>query len=628
MCGIVGILTNEKQDINRFLSTSLKDLEYRGYDSAGIAILDGEKILIAKCLGAPSDNLTYNQINQSLGKEVSTTVGIGHNRWATHGKPSIPNAHPHTNKNGEIAVVHNGTIINFDELKKMLVSKGYEFKSETDTETIPHLIEMYMNEDKIDFYNAVKKAALTLEGSFGILAMYSKEPNKLVLVKNGSPLCFAEGKGMFVVASSPGALIRYADTFISLDDGESVLLDSFKMTYLLDSWRDKSAKKEKFAKKIEGINAEDLEKGDFETYMQKEIHEQPASTTATILGRYDLSQGDAVLGGIIDFRDKLRTIKHIDIIGCGTAYHAGMVGKELIEKVAKVPVSIKVSSEFLYSKNPFKPEETIVLAVSQSGETADTLESIKEAHKSGYTTLGITNIVGSAIAEETDAGIYTRAGTEVGVASTKAFTAQCSLMYLLALSLGRGRGVVSKLEGESYLKTLTQVPNVMKKILEEKESKIIKLAEKYRDSNVMFLGKGLHMPIAYESALKYKELTYKECSAYPVGELKHGPIALIDENTVCFVIMPNDELYSITKNTVEQIKAKGGKVVILTSGDNSEDPINIKADDVIFIPKLEDSKMYPLVEIIPLQLFIYHTAKILGRNIDKPRNLAKSVTVQ
>lgn len=628
MCGIVGIVTNEKQEITRLLAASLKDLEYRGYDSAGVAILDGKSVLVSKCLGAPSDNLSASQIKESFGKEVETTLGIGHNRWATHGKPSLVNAHPHTNTDGSIAVVHNGTILNFETLKSMLEGKGYVFRSETDTEIIPHLTQMYMEELSCSFYDALKKVATVLEGSFGILAMHSSSPQELVIVKNGSPLCFAEGKGMFVVASSPGALIRYADSFISLDDGESALLDGETMTYQIDSWRDKETQKKRNAKKIEGINTADLEKGDFETYMQKEIHEQPASTMTTMLGRYDISHGDAVLGGIIDFRDKLRDTKHLDIIGCGTAHHAGMIGKELIERIAKMPVTVHVSSEFLYSKNPYEPEDTVVLAVSQSGETADTLESLKEAKKAGYTTLGITNVVGSAIAEETLAGIYTRAGTEVGVASTKAFTAQCSVMYLLALSLARSRGVMSKLEGEAYLETLETIPALMKKILEEKEEIIKKLSEKYLDKKVMFLGKGIHMPIAYESALKYKELTYKECSAYPVGELKHGPIALIDEETVCFVIMPKDEMYSITKNTVEQIKAKGGNVIILTSGDSAEDPINLKADDVVFIPEMKDARMYPLTEILPLQLFIYYTAKLLGRNIDKPRNLAKSVTVQ
>lgn len=628
MCGIVGITSNKNTDIGKFISLTLKDLEYRGYDSAGIAFLGREGDFNSlKCLGAPSENLTHEHIQKYFNGETESTVGIGHNRWATHGKPSVLNAHPHTNKDKSIFVVHNGTILNFMELKSMLQKKGYEFVSETDTEVIPHMIEMYMKDAGIDFYEALKKTAKTLEGSFGIVAINKDHPNKIFAAKNGSPLCFSENKEMFVLASSPGALIRYSENFISLDDGESVVLDSQNMTYQIDSWIDNTIQK-KLSKKIEGINSEDLEKGDFETFMQKEIHEQPTSTKMTILGRYDIEKGDSVLGGILDYTEELNRTKHIDIIGCGTAYHAGLVGKELIEKMARIPVSVKVSSEYLYSKNPYKKEDTVIFAVSQSGETADTLESIKEANKNDYLTFGITNVVSSAIAEETKAGIYTRAGTEVGVASTKAFTAQCSVLYLLALKLARSHGEMSITEGQKFLQSFENVPNVMKKVLEEKEEKIKNLAEKYRDHKVIFLGKGIHMPIAYESALKYKEITYKECSAYPVGELKHGPIALIDEETVCFIIMPKDDIYQITKNTVEQIKAKGGKVVIITSQDTSEDSINLKGDDVLFLPEMADPLVYPLIETIPLQLFVYHTAKILGRNIDKPRNLAKSVTVQ
>lgn len=628
MCGIVGIISNKKIDIPKMISRTLKDLEYRGYDSAGIAFTNQEDadFKIIKCLGAPSENLNETHIEKMFGDRVLSSSGIGHNRWATHGKPSIKNAHPHASNNEEIVVVHNGTILNFSEIKNRLEKIGYIFKTETDTEVIPNLIDMFLKEG-LDFYSSLKKTALLLEGSFSVVALYKKEPHKMFAVKNGSPLCFSEGKDFFVLASSPGALFRYSNFFISMDDGEILVLDSKSMKHELTSWHGENRLNKKM-KKIEGIEEKDLEKGDFETFMEKEIHEQSATIKTTILGRYNLETGDAVLGGVIDYIDRLRDIKHIDIIGCGTAFHAGMLGKELIESISKIPTSTKVSSEFLYSKNPYKKEESCVLAISQSGETADTLEAVKEANKSGYLTLGITNVVSSAIAEETKSGIYTRAGSEIGVASTKAFTAQCSVLYLLSVLLGRTRGNLSVTDGRNIIESLEKIPDAVKKILEEKKEKIIKLSEKYQNHKVIFLGKGIHMPIAYETALKYKELVYRDCSAYPVGELKHGPIALIDEETVCFVIMPKDELYSITKNTVEQIKAKGGNVVIITSQDTSEDPINLKADDIIFLPHLENPIVYPLLETIPLQLFVYHTAKILGRNIDKPRNLAKSVTVQ
>lgn len=628
MCGIIGILKKENSELSDNLVQSLIDLEYRGYDSAGIAIVHNSSIKIEKCLGAPSQYMDLDRFKKNIGEEkILTTVGIGHNRWATHGKPSISNAHPHLDCGGDIAVVHNGTILNYESLKENLKKQGHNFKSDTDTEVVPHLIEENMKKG-LSLEDAIVESASLLEGSFGLAIIHKDYPKTLFVLKNGSPISIGISNEMFVVASSTNAILRYTDRYLVLEDGEMAKLDAENMSHNIFKYKQPARSRlYKAEQVIEGILLEDLSKGDFDTFMQKEIFEQPATTRSTILGRTNAEGGLAVLGGLIDYKEKLRNIDNLYIVGCGTAYNAGMLGKELIENLTPINVSAQIASEFRYRKQNFSPDNSVFLSISQSGETADTLESLKEMKRKGFTTLGIVNVVGSAIAHESDAGIYTRAGTEIGVASTKAFTAQAITLYLFSLSLARVHGM-SESAGISFIKELESIPEIMKKVLENHQE-IERIAEVFRDiEKIQFLGRGIHMPIAYEGALKFKELTYMEAGSYPLGELKHGPMAVIDDMSLSVVILPKDDLFSIGSISIEQIKSKSGRLLVITDEEGAKSPVMRLADEIIVIPKLNNPIMYPLIEVLPLQLFAYYFAKQLGNNIDKPRNLAKSVTVQ
>lgn len=630
MCGIIGIITKKDRNLIPDIAASLSDLEYRGYDSAGLAFLDGGVIRVHKCVGAPSQNLNPEEIKKNFGpRDISAKVAIGHNRWATHGEPSVINAHPHLDCRGAVAVVHNGTILNYAKLKEELVGKGHAFSSETDTEVIPHLIEDCLAEG-LSLGKSVAKTCRRLEGSFGLAAVSGASPELLVVAKNGSPLVIGVLNESLVVASSQNAIIRYTDRIISLHDGEMAELSAAgELVYSISKFGDAfSAKVSRQEEKIIGISIEDVSKGEFETFMLKEIFDEPASVRATLLGRYDKNRGDAVLGGLIDYNDYLALISHIYFVACGTAHNAACVGKEIIESLTDIIVESAVASEFRYRKHNFPKTKTAVFAVSQSGETADTLESVKEAGRKGYKTFGIVNVVGSAIAETTDAGIYNRAGIEIGVASTKAFTSQLAAVYLLALKLARARGMSSQ-KGKEYIREIERLPELMKKTLEMSAEPIRKITGLYGGiKTINFLGRGIHVPVSAEGALKFKELTYIEAGSYPLGELKHGPMAVIDKESLSVVLSPKDELFDISKNSIEQIKSKGGKILLITSEDSREDSGISKADSVLYLPTLKEKLFYPMLEIIPLQLFAYHFAKNLGRNIDKPRNLAKSVTVE
>lgn len=630
MCGIIGIVTAEEKDLIPDIISSLSDLEYRGYDSAGIAFLDGGKMQVYKCVGAPSQNLHAADIRRKLNlKKVSTNIAIGHNRWATHGEPTLSNAHPHLDCLGKIAVVHNGTILNYSVIKKELEDGGHNFYSETDTEIIPHLIEGYL-ESGMTMEESVGKTVSRFLGSFGLLVAYVDFPRALYVAKNGSPLVIGITKDSITVASSANALIRYTDTTVPLCDGEIAVLSAVNVPIYRISRFDDRGKGEikRSHEKITGISQQDISKGDFETFMLKEIFEQPASVRATLLGRYDAKSGDAILGGLTDFNKFLTGISNVCFVACGTAYNAASVGKEIIESLTDIQAENQIASEFRYRKHNFPKEKTAVIAVSQSGETADTLESVKEAKRKGYMTFGIVNVVGSAIAEAADGGVYTRAGAEIGVASTKAFTAQLAVVYLLALKLARERGMQAE-RGRAYLHELNRIPDILKTVLDSSKGEIEALAERYLCvKTINFLGRGAHVPVANEAALKFKELTYIEAGSYPLGELKHGAMAVIDKNSLSVVIAPKDELFDVSKNSIEQIKSKGGQVLLVTSEDARGDIGIEKADEVIYIPALKEKLFYPLVEILPLQLFAYYFAKNLGRNIDKPRNLAKSVTVE
>lgn len=631
MCGIVGIITSEKRNLIPELVSSLRNLEYRGYDSTGIVVLDNNIIKRTRRLGAPSDVFHSQEITHELNiADEGFSIGIGHNRWATHGKPSEENAHPHMDCTGTIAVVHNGTILNHEALRQKLIAEGHVFSSTTDTEVIPHLIEQKRKEGA-SLKDAFLDTAALLEGSFGLALVSADEPNHLFLAKHGSPLLFGILDGTLIAASSSNAILAYTNTFVSLADGEYAELSinnggvSYKIGTILD--REQTITKETMT--VTDRSLDDISKGEYESFMKKEVYEQPSVFRTTILGRYNEKTGDAVLGGLIDHEETLRHAREVLTVACGTAHNASLVGGALIEALAGVPVRNEIASEFRYKKIPLDPRETIILAVSQSGETADTLESVKEAKRKGYRTFGIVNVVGSAIAEAVDAGVYTRAGVEVGVASTKAFTAQLAVFYLLAIKLARERGLTAQ-EGCSLISELEQIPDLMTKTLSMTEEQMQGLAQHYAEKNIRtinFLGRGIHVPIGEEAALKFKELTYLEAGSYPLGELKHGPIAVIDEHALSVIIMPHDDLFALNKNSLEQVLSKGGNVIVVTDEIGAKNLSQQNVDTVI-IPTLDHTLLYPTLEILPLQLFAYYYALALGNNVDKPRNLAKSVTVE
>ena len=630
MCGIIGIITSEKRNLIPELVSSLCNLEYRGYDSTGIALIDGTKIKRLRRIGAPSDVLHSEEIANELCVNGNTfSIGIGHNRWATHGKPSERNAHPHTDCSGDIALVHNGTILNYEGLKETLEKDGHTFASDTDTEIIAHLIENGTSRG-ISLQDALLESIELLDGSFGLVVCSAKEPNKLYVAKKGSPLSFGISSNSLIVASSTNAILAHTNTFITLEDGEYAELSANEtgVHYHVGNFLDKRRGIAKDKTVVTDFSIDELSKGEYESFMQKEIHEQPATFRTTLLGRYDEKSGDAVLGGLIDYEETLQATKNVLTIACGTAHNAALIGGTLIETLAGVPVRNEIASEFRYKKIPLDPKDAIAFAISQSGETADTLESVKEAKRKGYTTFGIVNVVGSSIAEAVDAGIYTRAGTEIGVASTKALTSQLAVFYLLALKLARERGMTPQ-DGRAFLAELERITEIMQKTLADTESLAREYAERYTTKNihtVNFLGRGIHVSLGQEAALKFKELTYIEAGNYPLGELKHGPIAVIDKHALSVLIMPKDELFSLSKNSLEQILSKDGNVIVIT---DEAGACELKKEiDIITIPTLSNPLFYPLLEILPLQLFAYYYARALGNNIDKPRNLAKSVTVE
>lgn len=631
MCGIVGIITSKKRNLVPEVISSLKNLEYRGYDSTGIAILDEGNIRRVRRVGAPSDVFPPKEISEELhvGPE-GFSLAIGHNRWATHGKPSEENAHPHLDCGGNIAIAHNGTILNHETLRKELTSLGHTFLSTTDTEVIPHMIEEKMKGGS-SLKDAFLDTASLLEGSFGLALISTDEPNRLLLAKHGSPLLFGVLKDTLIAASSSNAILSYTDTFISLADGEyaDLSIEGDSVSYKIGTIIDRENLITKEATTIIDRSLEDMSKGEYESFMMKEIHEQPSVFRTTILGRFDEKTGDAVLGGLIDYEETLRNAKQVLTVACGTAHNASLVGGALIETLAGIPVRNEIASEFRYKKIPLDPKETILFAVSQSGETADTLESVKEAKRKGYKTFGIVNVVGSAIAETVDAGVYARAGFEIGVASTKAFTAQLAVFYLLAIKLARERGMTAQ-KGQSLLIELEEIPNLMTKTLEDTETATRALAEKYVTKNIHtfnFLGRGIHVPLSIEASLKFKELTYMEAGSYPLGELKHGPIAVIDKDALSVIIMPHDELFALNKNSLEQVLSKSGNVIVVTDEVGAQN-LSEQDVDIVVIPTLKNTLLYPTLEILPLQLFAYYYALTLGNNVDKPRNLAKSVTVE
>lgn len=617
MCGIIGYVGHQKA--KPILMEGLKRLEYRGYDSAGLAVLGNKKIKSVRAVGKVAE-----LEKKIAGSDLEGTIGIAHTRWATHGKPSVANSHPHTDCKNEIFVVHNGIIENYLELKNNLLKKGHKFKSETDTEVIAHLIEDERKKTG-DLFEAVQKVLFQLMGAYGIAVISKNDPNMIVVAKKGSPLLFGVGESEYVVSSDAAAIINHTKQVIYLSDGEVAKITP--QGYQVIEMGQGKVKKE-----MVEINwsQESAQKGGFKHFMLKEIHEQPQAIESAIQGRVDkfIKEGSQIpiLGGLAptsEVKDRLAKIKRIIIVSCGTSYYSGLVGEYMIEEYTGIPVEVETASEFRYRK-PVLDETTAVLAISQSGETADTLEAIREGKLKGALTLGIVNVVGSTISRETDAGVYNHAGPEIGVASTKAFTSQLSILALVTLSLGRQRQM-SFVMGRRIAEELKRIPGLIKKIL-KKEEEIKLIAKKYgKYENWLYLGRKYNFPIAMEGALKLKEISYVHAEGYAAGEMKHGPIAMIDGNFPSLFIVPTDSVYEKVISGMEEVKARGGKILAIATEKNKE--ITKLVDDVIYIPKTLEM-LTPLLSVIPLQLLAYYIGVNKGYDVDKPRNLAKSVTVE
>ncbi len=608
MCGIVGYVGPQKA--LPILLEGLARLEYRGYDSAGVALIENGEMVIQKSAGKIS--VLEKTLN---GHEYKAHSGIAHTRWATHGEPNDLNAHPHTGNSGRIAVVHNGIIENYTSLREVLKRQGHVFKTDTDTEIIAHLIEEYYEDNLL---TAVRKALSQVEGTYGIAVISLDNPDLMVAARSGSPLVLGCGEGENLIASDVSAVLRYTNRVVYLEDGElaEVTPGGFSITTLDDV---------EVTPDLQEISwsLDMIEKGGFDHFMLKEIFEQPETLKNAMRGRLNFEEATARLNGLNLQYEELHHINRVIITACGTSWHAALIGEYLIEEYARIPVEVEYASEFRY-RSPIIDPGVLVLVISQSGETADTLAAMREAKRKGATCLGICNVVGSTIARESDGGVYAHAGPEIGVASTKAFTSQIMVLSLITILLARMRSM-SFDKGQELITALNEIPRQVKKILSLNDE-IKKLAEKYSDkNNFLYLGRGVNFPVALEGALKLKEISYIHAEGYPAAEMKHGPIALIDENMPVVVLAPKDSVYSKIISNMQEIKARRGKIIaVATEGD---DIISEIADEVIYIPKVNDF-ILPIVGIIPLQLLAYHIAVLRGCDVDQPRNLAKSVTVE
>ncbi len=611
MCGIVGYIGSKKA--YPILINGLKRLEYRGYDSAGVALLNGG-INVYKKKGKVVD------LEEHIGgQNVDGTIGIGHTRWATHGEPNDTNAHPHRSMDGKFVLIHNGIIENYGKLKKSLEESGYKFTSDTDTEVLANLISYVYNEGKVSVEMAVRYALKKVIGAYGLVVFSTEEPDKLIAARKGSPLVIGVGKGEYFLASDATPIVEHTNSVIYLNDDDLAIVKKDEM--ILKTIHDK--KQEPKIQKLD-LDIGEIDKNGYDHFMLKEIFEQSRSILDTFRGRVAKDNTEIVLGGLYRVIDDLVKARRILIVGCGTSWHAGLVGEYLIEDLARIPVEVEYGSEFRY-RNPVISDKDFVIAISQSGETADTLAAIRMAKEAGATVLGICNVVGSSIPRETDAGVYTHAGPEIGVASTKAFTAQVTVLAMMAMVLGNKRGVLSTENYNELIHDLTEVPAKIEKILEQNE-KIRKVAEIYQHAtNAIYLGRGYLFPVALEGALKLKEISYIHAEGYPAAEMKHGPIALIDENMPVIVIATKDKSYDKIVSNIQEVKARNGKVIaVVTEGDTT---IRNMADHVMEVP--DSSQMLSvLTTVIPLQLFSYHIAVMRGCHVDQPRNLAKSVTVE
>ncbi|HOQ04021.1 MAG TPA: glutamine--fructose-6-phosphate transaminase (isomerizing) [Anaerohalosphaeraceae bacterium] len=622
MCGIVAYFGNKPAQ--PILIEGLKRLEYRGYDSAGIALLENGTFQVTKSPGRIS-----NLEDLLAGRQSSATVGIGHTRWATHGRPNQVNAHPHVDCTGKIAVVHNGIIENYATLKKWLLKEGCTFQSETDTEVVANLIGYFYQRNQNRngqlaphgcnrFEWAVQQALSEIYGTYGLAILCADCPDVLIGAKKGSPLILGVGKNEFLIASDAAAIVKHTTQAIYLADGEMVIVDSA-------GFQTKTLSNEQVQKELKEIeiSLDQIELEGFRHYMEKEIAEQPTALETCLNGRVDLKNGRIILGGVSNYLRELTRAKRIILTACGTAWHAALVGEFLFEQLARIPAEVEYASEFRY-RNPILEEGTIVIAISQSGETADTLAAVEQAKERGALVLGIVNVVGSSIARLTDAGVYLRVGPEIGVASTKAFTAQVAVLAMLAIELGRRRHLSTDTV-HNLLQELTSIPQKIKRILRQSEA-IRQIADANKDrENWLFLGRGFNYPVALEGALKLKEISYIHAEGLPAAEMKHGPIALITDKMPAVFIATRCSQYEKIIGNIEEVRARGGKtIVVATEGDEQIKPY---ADYLIPIPETCEP-LQPMLTVVPLQMLAYHAAVLRGHDVDKPRNLAKSVTVE
>ncbi len=608
MCGIVGYIG--PRQAAGLLIDGLRRMEYRGYDSAGLAIVNGHGVEVVKAAGKLG-----NLEQRLLGATPTGTLGIGHTRWATHGAPTTMNAHPHTDQSGRIAVIHNGIIENAGAIRKALEGRGHHFKSETDTEVLAHLVgELYAG----NLEEAVAAALRDVDGAYGLAFVSADEPGVLVAARKGSPLLVGVGDGEYFVASDASALLEHTRSVVYLDDGEMAVLSR-------DGYRIRNLETDFIDKPINQIEWDlaTIERGGFDHFMLKEIFEQPTSLENTLAGHLLDDEGSARVHGLNMTDDELKQINRIVITACGTSWHSGLIGEYMLEELARIPVEVEYASEFRY-RNPVVDERTLVIAISQSGETADTLAAIHEAKLRGARTLGLVNVVGSTIAREVDGGLYLRAGPEVGVASTKAFTSQVAALTLVTLRLARLRNL-GIMQGRAIIEALRKIPAQIQQIL-DRASEIEALAEMFAEShNALYLGRGVNFPVALEGALKMKEISYIHAEGYPAAEMKHGPIALIDENMPVVFIAPRDTVYGKIVSNIEEVKARGGRVIAIV---NECDADMKRLTDYCFAIPTTLNVLTPLLTIIPLQLLSYYVAVRRGCNVDQPRNLAKSVTVE
>lgn len=614
MCGIVAYLGTE--EAYPILIKGLKRLEYRGYDSAGVAIINGKDINLFKCKGKVSDLESHVGNDDPIGQ-----IGIGHTRWATHGQPNDTNAHPHLSGDGNLAIIHNGIIENYNTLKEELINRGHVFHSDTDTEVLAHLIEDVRKQTGEDLFESVRIALHEVIGAYAIVVLDKNNPDQLIAAKKSSPLVIGIGEdGTYFVGSDATPIIEYTKNVVYLEDEEIAMLDRNQGLKIVTI---QNREKTPYIQELE-MQLETLEKGGYDYFMLKEIYEQPRSVRDCFRGRMNLQKGMIRLSGIELYEEKWLNAKRIVIVGCGTSWHAGLVGEYLFEEFARIPVEVEYASEFRY-RNPIITEDDIVIAISQSGETADTLAAVQLAKERGAHIFGVCNVVGSTISRATHSGAYTHAGPEIGVASTKAFTTQVTVLTLMALTVAQKRGTIEPERLHRLIAEINSIPDKIEQVLELNPT-IEHISEIYKSAtNALYLGRGYSFPVALEGALKLKEISYIHAEGYPAAEMKHGPIALIDQEMPVFVIATQGPSYEKVVSNIQEVKARKGKIIaIVTTGDTH---VKSLADHVIEIPKTDDA-LVPLVCAVPLQLLSYHIAVLRGCNVDQPRNLAKSVTVE